>query len=139
MSWLLDTNVLSEIRKGARADPQLREWYSRQSAEQLFTSVLVLAELRRGVELLRRKDLASALAIEQWLIRLRTAFGDRVLPIDADVAESWARLSVPDPVAIIDGLLAATAVVHDLTFVTRNVRGLERTGARVLNPWNVGA
>jgi predicted nucleic acid-binding protein len=135
VSWLLDTNVLSEVRKGRRADPRVTGWYERATEDDLFTSVMVLAEIRRGVELLRRQDRAAALAIEQWLLRLRASFGQRVLAIDGEVAETWAILNVPDPVPVIDGLLAATALVHDLTLVTRDVRAVERTGVRVLNPW----
>lgn len=135
MTWLLDTNVLSEVRKGERADPNVRGWYDRAAEDDLFTSVMVLAEIRRGVELLRRQDRAAALAIEQWLLRLRTTFGERVLPINSDVAEEWAVLNVPDPVPVIDGLMAATALVYDLTLVTRDVRAVERTGVRILNPW----
>jgi hypothetical protein len=135
VSWLLDTNVLSELRRGERADPSVRAWYARVSEGELFTGVMVLAEIRRGVELMRRHDRAAALAIEQWLLRLQASFAQRVLPIDGAVAERWALLNVPDPLPIIDGLLAATALVHDLTLVTRDTRPVERTGVRLLNPW----
>lgn len=134
MSWLLDTSILSELRKGERANEGIRAWFGSVSDDQLFTSVLVLGEVRRGVESIRRRDPPSAMALEQWLLRLTTSFSDRVLAIDAPVADRWGRLNVPDPVPTVDGLLAATALVHDLTLVTRNVRDVERTGVRVLDP-----
>lgn len=134
MSWLLDTNIVSELRKGDRADRGLRAWFAEADDDQLFTSVLVLGEVRRGIESIRRRDEAAALALEQWLIRLATGFGERVLPIDARVADRWGALNVPDPIPTVDGLLAATALVHDLTLVTRKVRDVAGTGARTLDP-----
>ena len=134
MSWLVDTNVLSELRKGERAHGGIRTWFAGAEDDDLYTSVLVLGEIRRGVETIRRRDEASALALEQWLRRLTDTFADRVLTIDAEVAERWGRLNVPDPVPTVDGLLAATALVHDLILVTRNVRDVERTGVRLLDP-----
>lgn len=134
MSWLVDTNVLSELRKGQRANADIRSWFADAREEELFTSVLVLGEIRRGIESIRRRDAPSALALEQWLKRLATDFGDRVLPIDARVADRWGGLNVPDSIPTVDGLLAATALVHDLVLVTRNIRDVERTGVRVLDP-----
>lgn len=134
MSWLVDTNVLSELRKGIRAHPGIRAWFADTREAELFTSVLVLGEIRRGIELIRRRDGPSALALEQWLDRLAGDFAERVLPIDARVADLWGSLNVPDPIPTVDGLLAATALVHDLVLVTRNVRDVERTGVRLLDP-----
>jgi predicted nucleic acid-binding protein len=134
MSWLLDTNVLSDLRKGQRAHPGISAWFDRVDDGELFTSVLVLGEIRQGIERLRRRDESAALALEQWLARLGADFAGRVLPIDAFVADTWGRLNVPDPVPTVDGLLAATALVHDLTLVTRNVRDVARTGVRTLDP-----
>jgi len=138
VSWLVDTNILAELRKGERGDPGVRAWYSAAEAGELFTSVLVLGEIRRGVENLRRRDTSAALAIEQWLARLVDGFAERVLPIDADVADLWGRLNVPNPIPAIDGLLAATALVHDLVLVTRNVRDVAPTGVRLLDPTKPG-
>lgn len=135
MSWLLDSNVLAELRKGARADPSVRAWFASTDEADLFTSVLVIGEARRGAESIRRRDAVAAQALEQWLLRLRETFADRVLPIDEDIAERWGAMNVPDPVPAVDGLLAATALVHDLTVVTRNVRDMERTGVRLYNPF----
>lgn len=134
MTWLVDTNVLSELRKGERADAGVREWFAGALDEDLFTSVLVLGEVRRGIESLRRRDAAAALALEQWLERLTAGFADRILQIDATVADRWGSLNVPDPVPVVDGLLAATALVHDMVLVTRNTRDVERTGVRLLDP-----
>lgn len=135
MTWLLDTNVLSELRKGPRADTGVRRWFDEAVDRDLFTSVLVAGELRRGVESIRLRDRAAADGLAQWLESLVERFGDRLLPIDAAVANRWGELNVPDPVPTVDGLLAATALVHDLTLVTRNVRGVATTGVRWLDPF----
>ena len=135
MSWLLDTNVISELRKRERAAPEVRAWFDGVSARDLFTSVLVVGELAYGVESARRRDPAKAEALEQWLARMVESFADRILPVDVEVAERWAKIRVPDPVPTVDGLIAATALVHDLTLVTRNVQDVARTGATILNPF----
>lgn len=135
MSWLLDTNVLSELRKGQRANAGVRRWFDKAVDRDLFTSVLVAGELRRGVELIRRRDRAAGDGLAEWLESLIERFGERLLPIDASVATRWGELNVPDPVPTVDGLLAATALVHDLTLVTRNVRDVARTGVRLLDPF----
>lgn len=139
MTWLLDTNIVSELRKGERADRKLRVWFTSLDDDEVFTSVLVLGEIRRGIESIRRRDAPSALALEQWLIRLATGFGERILPIDVRVADRWGTLNVPDPIPTIDGLLAATALVHDLTLVTRNVKDVTTTGVRTLDPTTAGS
>ncbi len=134
MSWLVDTNVLAELRKGVRAHLGIRAWFADAREGELYTSVLVLGEIRRGIESIRRRDAASALALEQWLARLASDFAVWVLPVDARVADRWGSLNVPDPIPTVDGLLAATALVHDLVLVTRNVRAVERTGVRLWDP-----
>jgi predicted nucleic acid-binding protein len=131
---LLDTNIVSELRKGERADAGLRAWFAEADEESLYTSVLVVGELRRGIESIRRRDVPSALALEHWLAALTDGFADRILPVDQAVADRWGRLNVPDPVPTVDGLLAATALVHGLTLVTRNTRDVSRTGAPFLDP-----
>lgn len=138
MSWLLDTNVVSELRKGDRADARLRSWFAGVDDADLFTSVLVLGEIRRGIESIRRRDPSGAMAIEQWLVRMAMSFGERVLTIDVRVADRWGTLNVPDPIPTVDGLLAATALVHDLTLVTRNIRDVAGTGARTFDPTSPG-
>ena len=134
MSWLLDTNIISELRKGERGHPGLRAWFAQVNEDSLWTSVLVVGELRRGIESLRRRDVPSALALEHWLAGITGGFADRILPVDQAVAEQWGRLNVPDPVPTVDGLLAATAMVHRLTLVTRNTRDVARTGVALLDP-----
>jgi len=135
VSYLLDTNVLSELRKGRRTHPLVREWFDATDDNLLFTSVLVFGEIRRGIELLRRRDPTAAAALDQWQQRLIETFGDRVLPVDANVANRWGQLNVPDPVPTIDGLLAATAMINGLTLVTRNVKDVRSTGVSFLDPF----
>ena len=134
MSYLLDTNVVSELRKRV-PDPHVLTWYETVRGTQLFLSVLTLAEIRMGVERVRRTDQARAATLERWLTRLETSYGDRVVPVDTAVADAWARMSVPDPLPVIDGLLAATAAVRNWILVTRNVADVSRAGVRVLNPF----
>ena len=135
MGWLVDTNVLSEIRKGDRCDAGVRTWHEATRDTDLFTSVLVLGEIRRGIESVRRRDRHQAEALDQWLLRLHGSLQQRVLSIDAAVADRWGSLSVPDPLPTVDGLLAATALVHGLTLVTRNTRDVKATGVDVFDPF----
>ena len=137
MSWLLDTNVISEIRKGTRGDPGVARWAAGRE-EDAWLSVLTVGEIRRGVERKRRKDEDAARQLEIWLYGLLGSFESRILPIDDRVAEVWGRLNVPDPRPVVDTLLAATAIVHGLTLVTRNVSDVAGTGARVFNPFEGG-
>jgi predicted nucleic acid-binding protein len=132
---LLDTNVVSELRKGARADAGVRAWFEHHSTDQLWLSVLVVGELRRGVELLRRRDKRAGKRLSDWLATITTEYGDRIIPITTEVCERWAMLNVPDPLPVIDGLLAATALERDLVLVTRNTVDVERTGVAVMNPF----
>src|ERR1044071_136106 len=133
MSFLVDTNVISELRKGERANAKVRTWFRSVDHAELYLSVLVTGELRQGVEGLRRRDPAAAAKLDRWLHELVERHADRMLPVDAAVAERWGRLNVPDPIPAVDGLLAATALVHSLTLVTRNVRDVRRTGVRHLD------
>jgi predicted nucleic acid-binding protein len=134
VSYLLDTNVISEARK-LHGSPQVKAWLSSVSSDDLYLSSLTLGEIRQGVERLRRRDPTQAAIFERWLATLRRDFATHVLPVDPEVAEEWGRLNVPDPLPAIDSLLAATARVHGLTLVTRNVADVARTGVRVLNPF----
>ena len=135
MSFLLDTNVLSEARKRQAADTRVKAWLGSVASTDLFTSVVVVGEIRRGVERLRRRDVAQATLLEAWLATLKRQFSDRVLSVTLEIAEEWGRLNVPDPLPTIDAYLAATARVHRLTLVTRNTPDLARTGVTLLNPW----
>jgi toxin FitB len=135
--YLLDTNIVSELRKGPRADANLTSWLAQEADESLFLSVLVVGEIRKGIESTARRDkaTATATALEAWLHRLIDAYELRILPITRDVAQAWGRLNVPDPLPVIDSLLAATAQVHGLTFVTRNAKDIARTGVPTINPF----
>jgi toxin FitB len=139
LKFLLDTNVISEIRKRDRADPNVIRWVARTPATEIGTSVLVLAEIRHGIELKRRNDPEQAKSLDRWFSQMRTRLGDRVLPIDEPVAEAWTLLGIPDPLPLIDGLLAATAKVHGLTLVTRNVADIAVVGVSLLDPFSAAA
>jgi predicted nucleic acid-binding protein len=134
--FLLDTNIISEIRKRDRAHPNLARWVARTPVEDIATSVLVLAEIRHGIELKRRSDPEQAKSLDRWFSQMRTRLGDRVLPIDEPIAEAWALLGIPDPLPLIDGLLAATAKVHSLTLVTRNIAHIAPAGVVLLDPFS---
>ena len=131
----MDTNVISELRKKDRCHPGVLEWFDAVAPDDVFLSVLTVGEIRRGIELVRRRDDVAARALDAWLELVLGSHGSRILGVDRAVAEQWGRLNVPHPVAAVDGLLAATACVHDLTLVTRNVADVERTGVRCLNPF----
>ncbi len=135
MSFLLDTNVLSEVRK-PRGDTGVKRWIATVGDGEIYLSVLVVGEIRRGVERLRKNDPEQAEVYAAWLAKLRQGYAERILPVTVEVAEEWARMSVPDPPPVIDGLLAATSKVAGLTFVTRNTADVERTGVSLLNPFS---
>jgi predicted nucleic acid-binding protein len=135
VKFLLDTNVISEIRKRDRAHPNVKRWVTGTPVDDIGTSVLVLAEIRRGIELKRRSDPEQASSLDRWFLQMRLGLGARVLIVDEPVAEAWALLGIPDPLPLIDGLLAATAKVHSLTLVTRNVADIAATGVQLLDPF----
>ncbi len=134
--FLLDTNVLSELRKHTRCDAGVRTWFEETTAEDLFVSVLVLGEIRQGIERIRLRDPPQARALEKWLRWISTEFTDRLLPVDELVADRWGRLGLRQPVPLLDALLAATALVHGLVVVSRDEEGFRNSGARVLNPFS---
>ena len=136
MRYLIDTNVISELRKGERADPGVTSWFAALAEEDIFLSVLTLGEIRRGVENIRRRDPEGGAALESWLGRVSDAHRDRVLHIDRSVAEEWGRMNVPGPHPVIDGLLAATARVAGLTVATRNSEDFATTGVSFLDPFS---
>jgi predicted nucleic acid-binding protein len=138
VSYLIDTNIISEVRKGERCDKHVAAWYASITDEDLFLSTLVLGEIRKGVELARIRDPDKATALERWLRQVETAFDGRVLGIDNAVSDQWGRMSAIRPIPVIGGLLAATAVTNGLTLVTRNDRDIAGLGAVVLNPFRTG-
>ena len=133
--WLLDTNIVSELRKKDRADANVRAWYEAIDAGGLWLSVLVVGEIRRGIETIRRRDKRSAHALDRWAARLEREHGNRILPVDRPIALEWGRLDAAFGLAPVDGLLAATAKVHGLTLATRNTRHVLRSGVRCVNPF----
>jgi hypothetical protein len=138
--FVLDTNVVSELRKAhaGKADASVTAWAADVPAAGLFVSVITVLELEIGVRLVERRDAKQGAILRAWMDgRVLTAFADRVLPVDTAVALECASLHVPDPRAERDALIAATALVHGMTVVTRNVGDFEPMGVSVLDPWAV--
>jgi predicted nucleic acid-binding protein len=132
--YLLDTNFVSELRK-PRPDPNVLAFMAAAESAALFLSVLTLGELRKGIAAKRRQDPAAADRLAAWAAGIETLFEDRVLPVDAVVARLWGDLSAAGSVPAIDGLIAATALRHGLTLVTRNIKDFQTAGTPLLNPW----
>jgi toxin FitB len=135
MTYLLDTNVVSELRR-RHPDPHVLAWYDTVTSAEIYLSVLTIGEIRLGIERLRRKDNAQAVLLEHWLHGLHATYQDHIIDVDAAVAEEWGRLNVPDPLPVIDGLIAASARTRGWTLVTRNTADLARTAVRMLNPFD---
>ncbi len=114
-------------------------WFAGVSAGEIYLSALTVGEIRKGIESIRRRDAASAEALEAWLRELVAAHSDRILTVDQEIAEQWGRFNVPTPLPVIDGLLAATAQVYGLTLVTRNLADVLRTGVECLNPFRASS
>jgi predicted nucleic acid-binding protein len=135
VNYLLDTNVISEVRKGPRCNSKVAAWYDSIDDAEIYLSVLVLGEIRKGLERARLGNPAQVRALENWLAAIGTTFAERILPIDQAIADEWGRMSAKRPVSTIDALLAATAKVNDMTLVTRNTVDVADLGAKVLNPF----
>lgn len=135
MNYLLDTNVVSELRRKS-PDANVLAWFRRADPAALYLSVLTLGEITKGAENLARRDAAAAAALRRWLNGLCKYYAERLIPVDAAIAEEWGRLSSARPLPVIDALLAATARARDMTLVTRNVRDVKGTGVPVIDPWN---
>jgi predicted nucleic acid-binding protein len=136
MAYLLDTNVVSELRKTA-PHPRVTQWHASHSHADVYLSTLVIGEIRRGIDRLRPRDPKQADVLERWLSGLTASYRERLLPVTAQVAEEWGRMSATtQPPPVIDGLMAATASVHRLTLVTRNVAEIVRTGVPLINPFD---
>jgi hypothetical protein len=135
VTYLLDTNIVSEIRR-RRPDPHVLAWWERVPSAEIFISALTIGEIRLGIERLRRKDGAQADRLAQWLHDLQATYRDHIIGVDAPIAEEWGRMNVPDPLPVIDGLLAATARVRGWVLVTRNSSDLAGRDVALLNPFD---
>ena len=139
--YLLDTNVVSELRKAkaGKADRNVIAWAGSVSADNLFLSVVAILELEIGIQLVERRDPAQGASLRAWLEgHVLLAFSERILPVDVPVAQRCAKLHVPDPCSDRDALIAATALVHGMTVITRNIADFQATGVELLNPWHHG-
>ncbi len=136
--FVLDTNMVSELRKVrlGKADEHVARWADSVDAADLYLSVISVQELEIGVLLAERKDPAQGAVLRTWLQNhVLPAFAGRILPVDTAIAIRSAKLHVPSPHSVRDGLIAATALVHGMTVITRNVTDFESSGVRIINPW----
>ncbi len=136
MPYLLDTNILSELRRGKRCHPRVRSWAQSTQHDRHCISVLSLGEIRKGVEILRRRSPEQCPAFEDWLARLQLEYEADILPISSSISERWGQLMAERSLPVIDGLLAATALTYGLTVATRNVQDFEGTRVAWVNPFD---
>lgn len=134
MKFLIDTNVASELGR-PRPDRNVVAWSHNVAPEDQYLSVLTLGELARGVSRLARRDGSRSAALQQWLDGLKRSYSDRIVDVDHEIAEQWGLLDAKRSMPVVDGLLAATALVHGMILVTRKVRDVRDTGVAMLNPW----
>lgn len=135
MKYLLDTNIISEVRKGSRCNPRVASWFAGLGDGDIYLSVLVFGEIRKGIERARSTNPERSAPLEAWLADLKGLFADRVLPVDQAVADEWGRMSARRSVSTVDALLAATARVHRLKLATRNVSDVADLGADIFDPF----
>ena len=136
--YLIDTNIISELRKGDKASSGVRQFFDNviESNSPLYISAITIGELRRGVDLIfHRGDEAQGKLLENWLNTILGQYQDNILAIDSEIALLWGKLRVPNPEHSLDKLIAATGLIYDLTVVTRNTKDFENTGVRLLNPF----
>ncbi len=133
--YLVDTNIVSEARRGT---PQAVTWLRAAAQQTIYLSTLTLGEIMRGIALKQRSDPTAAGHLAEWLRKLRHQHAERILPVTDQISVEWGRIAAIRPRGDIDGLIAATAIVHDLVVVTRNADHFMDTGADVINPWNRG-
>ena len=133
--FLLDTNVIGEVRKGKRANPNVRAWFLHHASEAHYLSVLTVGEIRRGIEQIRKKDPAQALVFEKSLAEIMVIFEGRILGVGLDEAAIWGRLCPHERLPDADGLMAATAIGHGLVVASRNTNDFLRSGVEIVNPW----
>ena len=135
MPYLLDTNILSEIRKGRYCDPNLSKWVKDTANDRHHVSVLSLGEIRKGIEILRRRSPEQCFVFENWLVTIRKEYENDILTVTNEISEQWGRMMAKQTKPIIDGLLAATAITHRLTMATRNINDFKNVGVKVVNPF----
>jgi predicted nucleic acid-binding protein len=135
LNVLVDTNVISELKRGRNAAANVVAWFAAMPVHNVFTSVVVLGEIRRGIELVARRDKLQADVLERWYSTMRRRLGDRVIGVDEPVMTAWSKITVPDMLPAYDGLIAATALVHGMTIATRNTADYRRAGIAVIDPW----
>jgi toxin FitB len=135
LTYLIDTNVISELRKGPRCNEHVSTWFAQVPDSEIYLSVRVIGEIRRGIERIRTRDPQSAATLETWLTKVVTSHSSRTLSVDRAVAEEWGRMNAARPLSTVDSLLASTAKVHGLTLVTRNIADVATTGVQYLNPF----
>jgi hypothetical protein len=133
--FLLDTNVVSELRKRGRANPDVLAWMQAQPDEQLYLSAATMGEIRMGIERLRKRDSKQAAELDQWAETVRSQYRSRILDATSEIFERWGVLQSMRPVAVMDAVLAATALHHNLTLVTRNTDDFRGLGLRLFNPF----
>jgi len=136
LKYLLDTNVISELRKGVRANAAVREWWSATGELDVYTSVMVVGEIRNGIERLRVRDPKRAAENENWLNTMKAAMGPRLLVVNQMIAEVWGEMGLKSTLPLVDSILVATAVSHNLTLVTRNTKDIQDIGVSYLNPFD---
>ena len=137
--YLLDTNVISELRKAksGKSDKNVTKWVKNISVSDLFLSIITVLELKTGILLVERRDPSQGGVLRTWLnAHVLPVFSERILTLDIAVAQRCAKLHVPDPCSDRDAIIAATALVHGMTVVTRNVKDFEKTGVEIINPWD---
>ena len=135
MPYLLDTNILSELRKGARCDPHVMRWAKSTANDRHCISVLSLGEIRKGIEILRRKSPHQCPAFENWLLALQTEYETDILPVTDVISDQWGQLMAKRTLPVIDGLLAATALANGLTVATRNIADFENAEVSLVDPF----
>ena len=136
--YLIDTNIISEIRKADKANIGVRQFYEAtvQNNTRLYISSITIGELRRGVDLIfHRGDIIQSKLLENWLNSILDHYQDNILSIDGEIALLWGKMRVPEPQHALDKLIAATAILYDLAVVPRNIKDFESTGAQLLNPF----
>jgi len=136
VKFLLDTNILSEIRKKKHCNANVKTWFNNISDDSIYLSILVTGEIRKGIELKRRKDPVQSLILEQWLTTIEEYYSGRILAFNSETCDIWGKLNAIRPLPVIDSLLAATALQNNLTFVTRNIKDVDGIGVKLLNPFD---